>query len=124
MNGLNGAEGQTGPAESSYAQCVSRYEYDEEASAALHMDVVHEAPDDRPVPVTRWVEAMRRLNGVRDPLARQLLQLHQDCGSGQGVCDSVDDDFVDITQRSGWGCETTEIIATHFGLEYPKPPKR
>jgi hypothetical protein len=120
----DGTEGQTGPAESSYAHSVSRYEYDEEASAVLHMDVVHEVRDDGPVPVTRWVDAMRRLNGVTDPLARQLLQLHQDCGSGRGVCGSVEDDLVGIARRSGWGCETTEIIAGHFGIEYPEPPKR
>jgi len=52
-----GTEGQIGPAESSYAHSVSRYEYDEEASAALRTDVVHEVRDDGPVAVTRWVEA-------------------------------------------------------------------
>src|SRR5687768_6127732 len=55
---LSARQGQLGPPT---LNAVSRYEYDEEASAALHMDVVHEVPDDRPVPVTRWVEAMRRL---------------------------------------------------------------
>ena len=108
----------------SYAHTVSRFEYDEEASAAWHMDVVHEVPDDGPMPVTRWVEAMRRLNSIRDPLARRLLRLHQDCGSGGGACNSADDDFVAIARRSGWGCETTEVIATHFGIEYPEPSSR
>jgi hypothetical protein len=102
---------------------MSRLEYDEEASAAWQMDVVHEVPDDEPVPVTRWVEAMRRLNSIRDPLARQQLQLHQQCGSGAGVCDSADDDAVSIAQRSGWGCETTEVIASHFGIKYPEAPE-
>ena len=32
---------------------MSRYEYDEEASAAWHMDVAHEV-DDSPAPVSRW----------------------------------------------------------------------
>ncbi len=39
---------------------MTRFEYDEEASQRLHMDVVHEI-DDRPTPVARWVDAMRRL---------------------------------------------------------------
>lgn len=82
------------------------------------MDVVHEL-DDSPAPVSRWVDAMRRLNAIDDPLARKLLALHRDCGSGSGVCDSVDDDPEPMQSRSGWGCETTEIIAVHFGIEYP-----
>lgn len=49
---------------------MSRYFYDEEASAALHMDVVHELKELEPVAETRWVEAMRRLNAIRDPVAR------------------------------------------------------
>ena len=103
---------------------MSRFEYDEEASATLHMDVVHEIREDAPVPVTRWVEAMRRLNSISDPLARQLLKLHQNCGSGDGECDDSDDDFVAIAQRADWGCETTEIIAAHFSVEYPERPPR
>lgn len=89
---------------------------------ALHMDVVHEVRDDAPVPVTRWIEAMRRLNSINDPLARQLLKLHQNCGSGDGECDDSEDDCVAIAQRADWGCENTEIIATHFGVEYPARP--
>lgn len=64
---------------------MARFEYDEEASAAEHMDVVHEVTEDKPVPVTRCVESMRRLNVIQDPLARRLLVLHRDCGSGSGV---------------------------------------
>lgn len=103
---------------------MERFEYDEAASEAEHMDVVHEVPDDKPVPVARWVESMRRLNSVADPLARRLLKLHRDCGSGSGECDGVDDDPVAIGDRSGWGCETTRLIADHFGVEYPEPPRR
>jgi GNAT superfamily N-acetyltransferase len=54
---------------------------------AWHMDVVHEVSEDKPVPVARWVESMRRLNAIEEPLARRLLALHRDCGSGSGVCD-------------------------------------
>lgn len=75
------------------------------------MDVVHEVPKDKAVPVARWVESMQRLNGIGDPLARRLLKLHGDCGSGSGVCD---EEFVAIVDRSGWGCETTHLIADHF----------
>lgn len=101
---------------------VTRFEYDDEASKAWHMDVVHEVTDDKPLPVARWVESMRRLNSIEDPLARRLLTLHRDCGSGSGVCDSVDDESVAIAQRRGWGCETTQVIADHFDVEYPGPP--
>lgn len=103
---------------------MARFEYDEEASAAEHMDVVYEVTDNEPVPVARWVESMRRLNAIEDPLSRRLLALHRDCGSGNGACDSSDDGPVPISRRSGWGCETTEAIADHFGVEYPKPPAR
>jgi hypothetical protein len=24
-----------------------------------------------------------------------------------------------MDRRAGWGCQTTEIIASHFGIEYP-----
>jgi len=98
---------------------VARYVYDEETSAALHRDVVHEVDDLEPVPVARWVEAMRRLNGIRDPLARQILALHRDCGSGGGVCDGYESDPILIAGRTHWGCETTEVVAQHFGVEYP-----
>jgi hypothetical protein len=107
-----------------YALDVPRFEYDEEASAAEHMDVVHEVLESKPVSVTRWVEAMRRLNAIRDPLARQILALHRECGSGTGVCDSVDGELLAIADRSGWGCETTEVIALHFGVDYPEPSAR
>lgn len=103
---------------------MSRYEYDDEASTAAHMDVVHEVTQDTPVPVARWVEAMRRLNAIRDPLARRLVTLHRDCGSGAGVCDGSEDGSVPIAERSGWGCETMEAIADHFQVEYPTPPPR
>ena len=98
---------------------MTRYEYDEKASEAWHMDVVHEV-DDSPTPVSRWVDAMRRLNTINDPLARKLLALHRDCGAGTGVCDSLDDDPDPMDRRSTWGCETTGLIADHFGVEYPQ----
>lgn len=97
---------------------VTRYEYDEEASAALHMDVVHEV-DDAPATAAQWVEAMQRLNGILDPLARTLLALHRDCGSGDGPCDDAFADPEPLERAAGWGCETTATIADHFGVEYP-----
>ena len=103
---------------------MARFEYDEEASAAWHMDVVHEVPKDKPVPVDRWVESMRRLNAVQDPLARRLVALHRDCGSGSGVCDGLDPESVPISKRSGWGCETIETIAQHFEVQYSEPRAR
>ena len=103
---------------------MTRFEYDEEASAAWHMDVVHEVPEDKPVPVARWVESMRRLNAIEDPLGRRLVALHRDCGSGSGVGDGLDGEPVPISQRAGWGCETTEAIADHFQVQYPESPQR
>ena len=97
---------------------MTRHEYDEEASIRLHMDVVYEVEDDKPTPAVRWVDAMRRLNTINDPLARSILALHRDCDSGSGVCDS-DEEPPPIADRRGWGCETTELIADHFGVEYP-----
>lgn len=94
-----------------------QYEYDEEASQALHMDVVHEV-DDAPVTVERWQESCRRLNEITDALARKVLALHEKCGTGDGQCDGG------ILEQSGWQfpgwpCETTALIADHFGVEYP-----
>lgn len=103
---------------------MARFEYDEAASEAEHMDVVYEVPEDKPVPVAHWLESMRRLNSIEEPLARRLLKLHRDCGSGSGECDSADDEVVEIADRSGWACETTRLIADHFGVEYPAPPPR
>lgn len=103
---------------------MASFEYDEEASGAWHMDVVHEAPEDKPVPVARWVESMRRLNAIEDPLGRRLVALHRDCGSGRGVCADADGERVPISERSGWGCETIEITAEHFGVLYPEPRAR
>lgn len=101
---------------------MTRYEYDEydEASEAWRMDVVHEV-DDSPAPVSRWVDAMRRLNAIDDPLAPKLLALHRDCGSGSGVCDAAENDADPMDRRSSWGCETTRVIADHFGVESLTP---
>ena len=79
---------------------MTRFEDDEEASQRLNMDVVDEI-DDRPTPVARRVDAMRRLNSIDDPLARRILALHRDCGSGSGACDSGFEDEP-IARRVGW----------------------
>lgn len=100
---------------------MTRYEYDEEASAALHMDVVHEAQDPRPAPVARWVDAMRLLNAIDDPLARKILAVHRDCGSGAGACDQFIENAEPLAQRVDWGCETTRLVADHFEVAYPEP---
>lgn len=98
---------------------MTRYEYDEAASERLHMDVVHEI-DDRPGSAGEWVDAVRRLNAINDPLARSILALHRDCGSGNGECDS-DSDPVPMPQRTDWGCQTTALIAANYGIEYRLP---
>lgn len=100
---------------------MTKYIYDEEAGGRLQMDVVHE-DDDRPVPVARWVEAMRRLNSIEDPLARRIVALHRSCGSGSGTCDA-DLDVEPVARRTSWGCETTALVAQHFGIQYPSRPR-
>ena len=99
---------------------MRQYEYDEEASERLHMDVVYEI-EDGSAPVARWVDAMRRLNSIDDSLARRILALHRDCGSGNGACDSGFD-IEPVARRFDWGCETTSVIAEHFGVDYPAAP--
>ena len=73
--------------------------------------------DDGPPPISHWVDAMRRLSAIDDPLARRILALHRDCGSGTGECDSGLDEMP-MAMRADWGCETTAVIATHFGVAY------
>ncbi|MBF4765563.1 hypothetical protein ISU07_20735 [Nocardioides islandensis] len=77
---------------------MTKHVYDEEASERLHMDVVHEI-DDRPGSRGEWIDAMRRLNSINDPLARSIVALHPDCGTGGGECDSDLDDPLPLTQR-------------------------
>ena len=101
---------------------MTKYVYDEEASAVWHMDVVHEVDDDDPSPVSRWAEGMRRLNSVRDPLARKIVALHSECGSGDGPCDDQTGDSVLPDPWSWWACETLELIAEHHRVEYPPRP--
>jgi hypothetical protein len=93
--------------------------YDEEASAAEQMDVVHEVVDVPAESAQQWLEAIRRLNAIGEPLARKLIDLHRDCGSGNGVCDDVDEFDDRPARRAEWGCETIETIAGHFNVEYP-----
>ena len=99
---------------------MTKYVYDEEASERLHMDVVYEV-DDRPGSMSEWLAARRRLNAVKDPLARRIIELHRDCGSGQGECDSGLDNPVPMAERTDWGCETTSLVAAHYGIEYRTP---
>ena len=47
---------------------MTKYIHDEEASERFHMDVVHEI-DDRPGSLNEWLDALRRLNAINDPLA-------------------------------------------------------
>lgn len=97
---------------------MARHQYDEAASATWNMDVVHEV-NDAPASRSQWVEAMRRLNAIDDPLARKIVALHRDCGSGSGVCDDVDEAPYAPEDRAGWGCETMQIVAEHFNIRYP-----
>ncbi len=70
--------------------------YDEEASRALHMNVVHEVVEREPMSLNLWVEAMGSLNVIDDPLIRKILAVHLDCGSGTGACDGMEPEVVPI----------------------------
>lgn len=61
---------------------MTKYAYDDVASERLQMDVVYEV-DDRSGSLSEWLAARRRLNAIKDPLARRIIELHRDCGSGQ-----------------------------------------
>jgi hypothetical protein len=98
---------------------MTKYVYDEEASQRFHVDVVHEI-DDRPGSSSEWLDAMRRLNAVNDPLARSIVALHRDCGSGEGECDLNLDEPVPMAERTNWGCDTS-LIAAHYGIDYRTP---
>lgn len=81
------------------------------------MDVVHEVPEAKAAPSTStWLEARRRLNTIDDRLARDLVRLHSDCGTGRGACDQ---DEAPSERLSTWGCETTATIAQHFNIRFP-----
>ncbi|MCW2834907.1 MAG: hypothetical protein JWN68_2860 [Nocardioides sp.] len=80
------------------------------------MDVLHEM--DAQPPLARGVDAMRALNSINDRLARSLLALHCDCGTGTGTCDGGSSGDL-VARRLTWGCETIELIADHFGIDYP-----
>ena len=96
---------------------MTLYEYDEGASERLHMDVVHEI-DDSPMTPARWIESQRRLNAITDPLARKIIELHRECGSGNGECDSGDE-FDPGDRQPYWGCDTVALVASHFNVEFP-----
>lgn len=98
---------------------TSRWVYDETASEAEHMDVVHEyVLHSRSQHVAAWVQAMRRLDSIEDPLARKVLALHRDCDGGIGNCDACESEG-GFRVRVTWPCDTIEAIARHFGIEQP-----
>lgn len=96
---------------------MGRYEYDEEASARLHVDVAYEV-DDSPMTQAQWLESQRRLNAITDALARKIINLHRECGNGTGECDSGDE-FDPDSRQPYWGCETTALVAAHFNIDFP-----
>lgn len=98
------------------------YRYDEGTSAECHMDVVHEVePHERAQHLASWVESMRRLNAIKDPLARRLVALHRDCSDGEGSCEACE---AGSEQASGVSraCETMVAVAEHYGIELVGDP--
>lgn len=94
---------------------MNRYEFDERASHTVLVDAAL-AADDGSEAAARRVEAMRRLNRINDPFARQVLALHRECGTGRGICDHG---IAAGTIPDGWGCDTTALIAHQFAVAYP-----
>ncbi|MFN8195353.1 MAG: hypothetical protein U0R80_13850 [Nocardioidaceae bacterium] len=92
---------------------MNRYECSDGASLWLPA-AAPEADAGEPDP--HWVEAMRRLNRIQDPFARQVLALHHECGTGRGVCDAG---LPPVEPHVTWGCETTALIAHQFGVAFP-----
>jgi hypothetical protein len=87
------------------------------------MDVAHEiVMHGRSQHMVTWVEPMRRLNGIEDPLARRILALHRYCNNGIGNCDACEPENGVTAGLIMWPCETTEAIARHFGIQHPGRP--
>ncbi len=93
---------------------MNRYECSDGASIWLPVVAPDTADDREPDP--RWAEAVRRLNRISDPFARQVLALHGECGTGHGVCDAG---LPPVAEHVTWGCETTALIAHQFGVAFP-----
>ncbi|GGB23283.1 hypothetical protein GCM10011492_11420 [Flexivirga endophytica] len=62
-----------------------------------------------------------RIASANGTVRRSVLALHRDCGSGSGVCDGGIEGEA-MVQEADWGCETTAVVASHFGIEYPVTP--
>lgn len=105
-----------------YAQAVTRYVYDEEAGRALHLDVVHEMDERAPMSATLWIEAIRRLNVIEDPLIRRILAVHLDCGSGTGACDDMEAEGVPLSERKRLGMRDHGAHRTALRCRLPQGP--
>ncbi len=99
---------------------MTKFVYDEDASERLHMDVVHEM-DDTPTPAARWVDAMRQLSTINDPLARRLLALHRDCGSGTGVSPDDASSAVEVEDLFR-DCHVVGEVETVYGAQVVTEP--
>ena len=87
------------------------------------MDVVHET-DDRQGSLSEWLDAMRRLNAINEPLVRSIVALHRDCGSGGGECDSDLDEPVPMAdRRAGAVRPRLSSRRTTASSTEPRPPR-
>jgi len=102
---------------------MPNYVYDEEASERFHMDVVHEI-DDRQGSLSEWLNVMRRLNAINEPLVRSIVALHRDGGSGEGECDSDQDEPVPMADRTNWAVRPRlSSRRTTASSTEPQPPR-
>ena len=60
--------------------------------------------------------AREQLAAITDPLARTVLDLHEE--HDDGTCLGDDIDGYDA-ERPDWPCRTTVAIAEHYGIELP-----
>ena len=66
------------------------------------------------------VVALPALDSITEPLARDVLDLHQrDVLSGRWYCGGCDAEGYEVDVPS-WPCRTTRLVAAHYGIELPK----
>jgi len=67
-----------------------------------------------------WPQFVRALNGITDPVARAVLDLHSADTEpvGRGECQGCDIDGHEA-ERPFWPCRTVVTVAGLFGIEFP-----
>lgn len=80
------------------------------------MDAIHEIHDEA-VRVAPWLDAMRRLTSINNAFARSFSPCIETVEPGKVPATPKWRD-VPIRLSTGWWCETTALVADHFGVKY------